>query len=142
MNIEQRPGYGNLVIHVTTARGAIPLEGAQVMIRNALPPNVPARGDAITTEITDRDGNTRPIRLPTRPREESLRPGNGTPPFQTYQIDVRLEGYYDQNYLNVPIFDGITAIQPVDLIPLSENLRTDSRTPDSQRFFESTAPNL
>ena len=41
-----------------------------------------------------------------------------------------------------PIFDGIVAVQPADLIPLPENGRTDSRTPDGERFFESTAPDL
>ena len=99
------------------------------------------RGDVIVSTVTGRGGNTPPITLPAPPRAESLTPGNAAP-FATYNIEVFLEGYYTQDYINVPIFDGIFAIQPADMIPLPENGRTDSRTPDGQRFFESSAPEL
>lgn len=134
-------GQGNLIVHVTTARGSIPLEGALVQIRNLLPETAPSRGDVLTTRTTNRDGNTPLIPLPAPPRQNTLTP-NGGRTYTPYSIDVYLEGYFAQNYWNVPIFDGITAIQPVDMIPLPENGRTDSRTPDSERFLESAAPDL
>ncbi len=135
-------GKGKLAVHVTTARGSIPVEGAQVFIRNYLPANQPTAGDVIFALVTNRDGNTEPVILPAPPRTDSLAPTNGKPPFATYNIEIYSEGYSAQNYINVPIFDGITAIQPADLIPLPENGRTDSRTPDDNRFFESGSPNL
>ena len=134
-------GEGYLIIHATTARGAIPLEGAQVLIRNNLPEFTNGRGDVITSAITGRDGNTAPIMLPAPPREASMKPNNGKT-FSTYHVEVALEGYFSQSYANVPVFDGIVAIQPADLIPLPENGRTDSRTPEGERFFEATAPDL
>ena len=148
MNLEERTegtnegmGQGYLVVHVTTARGAIPLEGAQVNVRNYDPEFEEGRGDVIASLVSGRDGNTEPLPLPAPPRSQSMQPGT-VKPYATYNIEVDLEGYFSQSYANVPIFDGIAAIQPADLIPLPENGRTDSRTPDGERFFESTAPDL
>ena len=150
MDTSERPaqrsngtGQGFLVVHVTTARGAIPLEGAQVNVRDNRPEFEEGRGDVIASLISGSDGNTQPLSLSAPPRSDSLQPMNGNEkPYATYHVEVQLEGYYTQNYANVPIFDGIAAIQPADLIPLPENGRTDSRTPDGDRFFESSAPNL
>ena len=137
----QERGQGYLVVHVTTARGAIPLEGVRVLVRNYLPPETEGRGDVIATLISGRDGNTPTLPLPAPPRANSLTP-NDSPAYQPYLIEVDAPGYFAQRYINVPIFDGIVAVQPADLIPLPENGRTDSRTPDGERFFESTAPDL
>lgn len=150
MDTSERPvprnndtGQGFLVVHVTTARGAIPLEGAQVSVRDNRPEIEKGRGDVIASLVSGSDGNTQPLPLPAPPRSNSMQPMNGgQKPYATYHIEVQLEGYYTQNYANVPIFDGIAAVQPADLIPLPENGRTDSRTPDGDRFFESSAPNL
>ena len=139
----ENTGQGILVVHVTTARGAIPLEGALVNVRQDAPDESGISGDVIAALTTGNDGNTEPLTLPAPMRSESLTPNNGAQkPYSTYHLEVQLEGYYTQNYANVPIFDGIAAIQPADLIPLPENGRTDSRTPDGDRFFESEAPNL
>lgn len=135
-------GEGRLVVHVTTARGAIPLEGAQVHIRNYEKDTAAEdRGDVIASAVTGRDGNTPLFYLPAPPSAASRVPGNQQP-FSTYNAEVFLEGFFSQNYINIPIFDGILAIQPADLIPLPENGTTDARTPDGNRFFESAAPQL
>ena len=144
VNFQDMPpqsGTGYLVVHVTTARGAIPLEGAQVRIRNNLPQSTPARGDVIATLISGRDGKTPVIPLNAPPKKSSQKPGI-TPPYSTYVAEITLEGFYEQSYTGIPIFDGITAIQPVEMIPLPENGQTDSYTPDGMRFFESESPNL
>ena len=148
MNIEhsqspatQMSGTGYLVVHVTTARGSIPIEGAQVSIRNLSPEGSPEKGDVIASLVSGKDGNTAIIPLSAPLRTDSMKPG-GPRPYATYSAEVRIEGFYDQIYNNIPIFDGITAIQPVDLIPLPENGKTDSYTPDGIRYYESEAPNL
>lgn len=134
-------GEGVLVVRVTTARGAIPLEGALVSVRSYDGALDEGRSDVIATLTSGRDGNTAPLRLPAPPRSASLSPGNGTP-YTNYIVEVTLEGYTAQEYLNVPIFDGIIAVQPAELIPLPENGRTDRRTPDAGRTFESSSPDL
>ena len=133
-------GTGYLIVRVATAQGAIPLEGAQVDIREYSP--VSENGGAfIASLISGADGTTEILPLPTNPRSDSLVAGNPTP-YATYTAEVRLEGYAEQSFVGIPIFDGIIAVQPADLIPLPENGRTDSRTPDGERFFESSAPEL
>jgi hypothetical protein len=148
MNTEERNelaedggGMGYLIVHVTTARGAIPLEGARVSVRRSDPTTNAPKGDVIASQASGRDGNTPALALPAPPRANSQHPGNQKP-YEPYHIEISLEGFFKQSYANVPIFDGIAAVQPADLIPLPENGRTDSRTPDGERFFESTAPDL
>ncbi len=134
-------GNGYLIVHVTTARGAIPLAGAQVSIKDYLPEFTEPRGDVIVAAVTDRSGNTQRFTLPSPLRMNSLTPGNTTP-FSAYNLEVRLEGYRSQSYIALPVFDGITAIQPVDLIPLTENGTSDAYRPSEDLFFENTVPNL
>ena len=138
------PGKGYLVVQVTTARGAIPLEGARVDIRTYEPQDSsdPARrGDVIASLISGRDGNTARIPLSAPPRSASEKPNNGIP-YALYQAEVSLEGYFEQNYFGIPIFDGITAIQPAVLIPLPENGTNGIPRPDGLRVFENSMADL
>lgn len=134
-------GEGGLVVRVSTARGAIPLEGARVEVRSIDGALDTGRSDVIASLVSGRDGNTELIRLPAPPKSASLSPGNGKP-YATYLIEVTLEGYLRQDYQDVPIFDGIIAVQPADLIPLPENGRTDGRSPDGETVFEGGSPDL
>lgn len=134
MNVQPIEGTGYLIVHVTTARGAIPLEGARVNVRNNDPEFTPDRGDIILSAVTDRSGNTEIFALPAPPRADSQQPGSGRP-YATYNIEVSREGFFRHEYTGVPIFDGITAIQPADMIPLPENGISDGLTPDDRRNF-------
>ena len=129
-------GVGYVIVSVTTARGAIPITGATVRIFNY--ENGGENGSLIITSKTNSSGRTDKIPLPAPPRSSSLSPGNGKS-YTTYNIDAQYDGFYNQYYVNVPIFDGITAIQNVDLSPLSEN--GSDGTLDS-RFYETENSNL
>ena len=137
-------GIGQLIFHVATARGAIPLEGAQITVFPHQPtPGEAGRGQVIAVLYSDRDGKTEPLSLPTPPRSESLAPiTTGALPFANYDAEVYLPGYYAPSYTRIPIFDGITSIQSVDLIPLPENGREEGLTPSDTQFFEGENPNL
>ncbi|MBE6589385.1 MAG: hypothetical protein E7643_04330 [Ruminococcaceae bacterium] len=134
-------GEGYLIVHVTTARGSIPLEGALVTLRDYVPEPTEGRGDALITTVSGRDGNTERLTLPAPSRTESLTPGFPSP-FAVYNLEVQLEGYRGQSYIALPIFEGITAVQPVDMIPLSENGRIEARRPTEDRFYETEPQNL
>jgi len=144
MNIPSGSGIGYLVIRATTARGSIPLEGATVQIRSFPEDPLQEPRDLLYSTVTGRDGKTVPMELSAPPRAASQQPGNGgAEPYASYLAEVRLEGYYTQSYSGIPIFDGITAIQSVDMIPLPENGKPDGFSPDEERFFDSSsAPNL
>ena len=144
MNVPSDTGIGYLILQVTTARGAIPLEGATVNVRNQSKNPYEESQDLRYSTVTGRDGKTAPLSLSAPPREMSQQPeSGGAPPYATYLAEVRLEGYFAEYYIGIPIFDGITAIQSVDMIPLPENGRPDGYTSEGERFFESSsAPNL
>ena len=135
-NPQKNTGVGYVIVNVTTARGAIPLGGAVVRIFNY--ENEGKNGSLIITQKTNSSGRTDRIPLPAPPRSSSQSPGNGKS-YSTYNIDAQYDGFYNQYYINVPIFDGVTAIQNIDLVPVAEN-GTDT-TFDS-RFYESENPNL
>ncbi len=136
-NVPALTGVGYVIVNVTTARGAIPLEGALVHIFNY--ENGGENGSLVVSAKTNSSGRTERIPLPAPPRAESLAPG-GPRSYSTYNIDAQYDGFYNQYYINVPIFDGVTAIQNVDLVPIAENGRPN-QTLDS-RFYETENPSL
>lgn len=137
-------GMGRLIFRVTTAGGAIPLEGAQVVLRQRGADTDPDRGNALAVMTSDRDGKTPVIDLPTPPRALSMSPtpDGAPPPFACYDAEVTLSGYFAAEFVCIPIFDGITSIQPATLIPLPENGRPDGATPEDTVIFEGENPDL
>lgn len=133
--------YGYMIVRVTTARGAIPLEGAIVAVHNYDPEFEVGRGDVISVRKTNSSGLTDRIALPAPPRELSVSPGNGKS-YESYNLYISSPGYYKKEYLNVPVFEGITAIQNADMIPLPDNGQTDSFTPDDSIVIENENPTL
>ena len=65
---------GYMIVRVTTARGAIPLEGATVTVSDYFPEDVKERGNAIYTLTTNSSGLTDKFSLPAPPRELSPYP--------------------------------------------------------------------
>lgn len=130
-------GTGYLQFRVSTAQSAIPLDRALVTIRAT----ADRGGNIVSTIVSDRSGLTPRVPLETLPRALSEAPGNQHP-FYTYHVDVSKEGYYTQYYQNVPVFDGISAVQSVEMIPLPQNGYEGGLTPDSDRFFEGENPDL
>ena len=105
---------GYLVVRVSTARGAIPLENAAVNIRG---------GDAAESGIlfslrTDRDGKTAPVALPTPDLSASESPGTEIP-YAVYHIDVFKDGYAPLFFHNVPVFPSVISVQPAVMVPNS-----------------------
>ncbi|MBO5938477.1 MAG: hypothetical protein J6Q82_03145 [Clostridia bacterium] len=103
---------GYLQVKVTTARGAIPLADATVILRG----NTPETSGVMLSLRTDRDGKTERISLPTPPISESETP-NGATPFAVYNVDVSKEGYLPLSIENIPIFPSILSIQPAVMLP-------------------------
>ena len=136
-NIVSNMGTGYLQFRISTAQSAIPLENALIIIRAT----AERGGNIVSTLTSDRSGLTPQIPLETLPRSLSETPGNQHP-FYTYHVDVSKEGYYTQYYQNVPVFDGISAVQAVEMIPLPQNGYENGFSPDSNRFFEGENPNL
>ena len=122
-------GTGYLWVQVTTANTAIPLSDAFVSISRDN-----AQNELLYTLRTGADGRTPRVSLPAPARKDSFAPSD-IPPFSTYNIAVQARGYGAANYNRVPIFDGITAFQQADLIPLPSNGSPDGFTQNSPQQF-------
>lgn len=114
-------GAGKLIFQVTTAGGAIPLEGAVVSVMDSVPDAIPdLSGEPRIVMYTGDDGKTRPLTLPAPARTQSQEAQSPSEPlpYALYNATVELDGYYPQGFSLIPVFDGITSIQRLDLIPL------------------------
>ena len=136
-------GQGKLVFQITTAGAALPLEGAEVTLRQSRGPT-DAGGDVLSVLYSGRDGKTEALTLPAPARGYSLEPArDGAPvPYALYNADVRMDGFYKQSYIRIPVFDGITSIQRASLIPLPENGFEGGVRPDGSVFIEGENPDL
>lgn len=137
-------GEGRLVFAVSTAGGAIPLEGAAVTVRRRRSVTDGSGGEVMAVVYSDEDGKTEIIPLPAPARSLSLTPQkNGAPaPYALYDAEIVLPAYYTQTFTRIPVFDGITSIQQAALIPLPENGFEDGLRPDGERITEGMAPGL
>ena len=105
--------YGRLVINTYTGSGAIPIPGATVRIRGSGEDNRFIEHSV----LTDEDGISPTINLPTPDVSYSLTQNPSQAPYSNYDIEVIKDGYYTKRILTVPIFSGITSILPVTMLP-------------------------
>ena len=112
---------GYLIVRVTTARGAIPLEDALVSIRGG----TAETSGVIRTLKTDSDGKTPRVSLPTPELSLSGAPGE-VKPYATYNVDVFKEGFIPAFFHSVPVFPTVLSIQPAVLAPIPESTPYDS----------------
>ena len=105
-------GMGFLQVITYTARQATPIAGARVTVFRPS-----AKGDIlISSGETNDDGKTPLLSLPTG----TASGGGFAAPFSLYNVSVTAEGYMPRNYLPAQIFDGITALLPVEMVPLPD----------------------
>ena len=131
MNASSNESLGYLIVRVSTARGAIPLQNATVSVRGSTTQN----SGIIYSLETDESGLTPKLPLPAPPRNNSLSP-NGEVAFSLWNIDVFSKGFVSAHYLNVPVYSEITSVQSAELVPLGEGFTK------SETFNESETPNL
>lgn len=107
---------GMLRVQVFAADRSFPISGAEVTV------TVPflAGSRDIFTGATDADGILDNISLPAPDKSLSLNEDNTIEPFALYNIKVSHPDFADGEYFNVPVFDSVKSIQPVELVPLTQ----------------------
>lgn len=114
--IEKNGSRGTLKVQVTAGQ-TIPISNAKVDVSVVL-----KNGERnLVTEYTDIDGIVDNISLPAPPVALSLNEENTTVPFSVYTIKISHPDYAPAEYKNAPIFESVKSIQPVTLVPLTEN---------------------
>ena len=122
---------------VTTALGAIPLEGALVTVSTAADEN--GARTLLYAVPTDAGGLTPPLPLPTPPRGNSLTPDSG-PPFAVYTVEASRAGYTPRAALYVTMFADVPALLPIALTPLPENAASDAPALTADTAPQALAP--
>ena len=107
--------YGTLQIRAYRASEALPIHNAVVKIVGAGEYNT----EIMISKLTDHDGLTEEIALPTPNISLSLSPSPPSVPYSVFDIDVVKEGYYPKKIFNVPIFAGAKAVLPIEMIPVA-----------------------
>ena len=104
---------GYLQIQARTAQEAIPLEGVLVRVLDD-------EGNTLYRLTTDESGDTQTVTLETLDRSFSLNPDFMGTPFASYGVLAQIEGFEPIAVMEIPIYDGETAVLPLALIPLQE----------------------
>ncbi len=129
--LAENPSFGTLIFQVTGGQGVFPIPNAKVHISKEL-------NDRLSfsiTVLTDENGKTEPISLPAPDRKLSQSPHNGIV-YAVYQAEVTADGYIPTEIRDLPVFDGVTTIQPV-------NLTTDfGQPPNAADEIEDKEPDL
>ena len=107
--------FGTLRVRATSASGAIPISDAIIHIMGADEEN----RDFARSLITDKDGITPKIDLPTPKKSYSLTPEEEEIPYALYDVEAVADGYYTKRIIGIAIFSGINAILPLNMIPTS-----------------------
>ncbi len=109
---------GSLIVQTSTASGALPVSGAQVYVYTHADQGGAPRLLAVKT--TNESGATDIFSLPTVPKADSLTPptADTPPPYAVYTVEVLAEGYKSKTADRVPIYEGITSLQPMILEPI------------------------
>ena len=113
---------GSLAVQVTTARGAVPVDDALVVISED---GEDGAERMLFTLQTNNSGETQTVRLATYPLSLSQNPDFFGKPYKDYTITTSKPGYYTVINKNVPVFADRFSIQPVNMIALPENFTGD-----------------
>ena len=108
---------GTLLVKAFTANEAIPIEGANITVRNS----ESGSPKILYFVQTDNSGISELLNLPAPNISYSLSPGANTLPYSQYDVIVEKDGYYTKTIKDVPIFSGIGAALPIDMIPITED---------------------
>ncbi len=106
-------GEGYLLVNVTSVRGLYPVARALVTVFRG---NIDDM-EKITEGYTDESGKTGLFVLPAPPASLAQDSDSQIPPYATYNIVTRADGFIDTINYNAPVFDKVTSIQNVNLIP-------------------------
>ncbi len=107
---------GTILVNVFTSDARLPLEGASVLFRQENPPGV-----LLGFRLTDSSGQTSPLSIPTVDQSLSQAPENRRPPWTGITIQVEHPDYETMIIHGVQIFPGVTTVQNIPLLPLSEH---------------------
>lgn len=133
--LDANPKTGYLIFQVTQdspLQGTLPVANAKITVSKLLGSNF------FVSRVlkTGNDGKTNPIPLPTVYSALSTTPGNGKV-YSTYSARVEAPDFITTDIFDIQVFDGITSIQPVKLLPSIVNSTQHTYKTDPQNLSKS-----
>ncbi len=111
--------YGYIQATARAASQAQPLAGVSVYI---------SRGDDLLYTLqTNESGLTDKVRLPAPPIAKNQEEAK-VQPFSIYNVSAYLDGYAQLRSESVPVFAGVTSIQPFNMVPLPTGTESETVT--------------
>ena len=104
---------GYLTIQARTAHEAIPLSGIHARILDS-------QGNSLYELITDESGGTQTVPLETLDKSFSLNSNYAGLPFYSYSVLAQAPGFNTLFVSGIPIYEGETAVLPLDLEPMAQ----------------------
>lgn len=115
VDMNDQSGTGWLQVRVVEANGAFGIEDAQVLVFGF---NEDGGDTGVIYSLrTDSSGLAPKVALSAPPKSRSLTPADDGVPYASYHIKVSKEGYNSVEITNVPVFEGVTSLQRVNLVP-------------------------
>ena len=114
---------GYLRIDVVNSENNFPIEGAEVSV---------SYGDSGQTQEvlrTNLSGQTEEIAVAAPPVSLSLEEQNREKPYADYTVEVRAAGYEPVKVKGTEVLAGVTAVQPIRMIPLPDHTLYGSYPP-------------
>ena len=133
--MDEKQSYGKIVVKVSSADGAIPIEGATVAVRVE-------DGDGtgiVAIKTTNESGETGEVIIGTPSPSLSLSPDPAAIPYSLASVEVTAYGYYSTANINVPVFPGVTTVQSVNMYPLPEGTPEGYQPPEVVIFDNGAA---
>ena len=104
---------GYLEINTSFGGGAFPIPNANIKISGGEEGNETINYSV----ITDNDGKTLSLTLPTSSKIYSLEPNGKEGAYSVYTVEAYAPGFYPKIINNVAVFSGIKSLLPIEMIP-------------------------
>lgn len=126
-------GKGYITVNVRTAGGALPVSDATIVIKSSDGSGGVGIGSIVAVLYSDISGTSDVIGVPAPSRSNSLSPEATGEVCSFYDIETERDGFYPITNSNVPVYDGVTSIQEILMMPSNAGIVE----PDGMMFFDS-----
>lgn len=111
--LKVNPRTGSLRFRTYTARNALPVEGARIVVSKMIGNSRHTFYDI----ITDNSGQTPVLEMPAPSAELSQKPRVSVQPYSLYDAEITAKGFIPVSIRSLPVFEGILSVQRVALVP-------------------------
>lgn len=122
--LKANPMQGTLRFRTYTARNALPVKGARVVVSKVIGGSRHTFYDL----LTDNSGQSPVLEMPAPSGELSQTPTAAVQPYALYDADITADGFIPVAVRSLPVFEGILSVQRIALVPSAGTEDTETIT--------------